>query len=536
MAERRKLALELVTVAAFCAFLFFFGLGSFGLTGPDEPRYAQVAREMLERNDWVTPTLYGEAWLEKPILYYWHARIAFSIFGVHDWSARLPGATFAALLVVAAYFFMRRFRPGAQLEAALILASSAAILGFGRGASTDMQIAAPFALGLMAWYAWLEGGRKLWLAVFYILMGLATLAKGPVAPLLAALIVVAYAGVRRELAIVRRSLWLPGIALFLAVALPWYVAVQLRNPEFFRVFVLEHNLARFSTDLYCHRQPFWFFLPVLLLGLAPWSALVVAAVASSVRRWRAAAPSGDSLPMFFLVWGVVPVLFFSLSQSKLPGYILPALPAFALLAAEYVHRRQQEEGPPGWLLLAAHAALLGVLTSAALLFPFFVARPHLPVPGWMGAVAGGVGALVFAAVLVSLRRHGLGIVRFVTLAPVIVILAYVLRVEAPVLDQALSARPVAVDLERLGTGNSAVAVYRAHRNLEYGLAFYRNRAVARYERDQAPAEDHLVVAPEGKRAEVEAQSSGRRVSRVGGFASRGLEYFWVSQKSGDAAH
>ncbi|MGH9581250.1 MAG: ArnT family glycosyltransferase, partial [Terriglobales bacterium] len=490
MSERRKLVMELVTLAAFCAFLFFFGLGSFGLTGPDEPRYAQVAREMIERQDWVTPTLYGKPWLEKPVLYYWQARVAFAVFGVADWTARLPGAAFAALLVAAAYAFMRRFRPGGQLEAALITASSAGVLGFGRGASTDMQIAAPFAAGMMAWYAWLEGGRKLWLAAFYALMGVATLAKGPVAPLLAALGIGVFAALRREPAMIRRTLWLPGVALYLAVALPWYVAVQLRNPEFFRVFILEHNLARFSSDLYLHRQPFWYFAPVLLLAMAPWTAFAAAAVASVVRRWRAWASPEETLPVFLLSWGMAPVAFFSLSQSKLPGYILPAVPAFALLVAEYVQRRQRVESAPGWALLAAHAGLLGLLTVAALLFPYFLERPRLPVPGWMAAAAGALGALVTAAVLVSLRRQGLVILRFVTLAPVIVILAYVLRVEAPILDQAISARPVARDLDRLGTEKSVVAVYRAHRSLEYGLAFYRNRPVPRYERDHAPEGEH----------------------------------------------
>jgi len=134
----RILVIEVATVIGLSLLLFFYGLGNFGLVGADEPRYAQVAREMLRNNDFVTPTLYGSPWLEKPALYYWRAAAAFRTFGVHDWAARLPSATFAAALVIIIYFHMRRFRPGAQFGAALITAASAAVIGFSRGASTDM--------------------------------------------------------------------------------------------------------------------------------------------------------------------------------------------------------------------------------------------------------------------------------------------------------------------------------------------------------------------------------------------------------------
>ena len=109
---------DLLLLVAFCGFLFFYGLGAFGLVGADEPRYAQVAREMLDRSDWVTPTLQGKPWLEKPVLYYWEAMLSFRVAGVTDWAARLPGAVDAALLIAAIYFFLRRFRPGSELDGA----------------------------------------------------------------------------------------------------------------------------------------------------------------------------------------------------------------------------------------------------------------------------------------------------------------------------------------------------------------------------------------------------------------------------------
>ena len=152
---------DLLLLAAFCGFLFFYGLGAFGLVGVDEPRYAQIAREMLDRSDWITPTLQGKAWLEKPVLYYWQAMVSFRAAGVSDRAARLPGAFDAAMLIAAIYFFLRRFRPGSELDGALITASCAAVVGFAHAAATDMPLAACFAIALLAWYAWYESRRNI---------------------------------------------------------------------------------------------------------------------------------------------------------------------------------------------------------------------------------------------------------------------------------------------------------------------------------------------------------------------------------------
>ncbi len=129
-------------LAGFCIFLFFYGLNQFGLLGADEPRYAQVAREMLELHDWITPTLGGKAWLEKPVLYYWQAMLAYRVFGVSDWAARLPSALDASIMVLAVYFFLRRLRPGFHLDGALLTASAAGVVGFAHAASPDMPLAA----------------------------------------------------------------------------------------------------------------------------------------------------------------------------------------------------------------------------------------------------------------------------------------------------------------------------------------------------------------------------------------------------------
>src|SRR5882762_692337 len=367
---------DVLLLVAFCGFLFFYGLGAFGLVGADEPRYAQVAHEMLDRSDWVTPTLQGKPWLEKPVLYYWQAMVSFRAFGVTDQAAHVPAAFDAVVLIAVIYLFLRRFRPGCELDGALITASCAAVVGFARAAATDMPLAAAFAIALLGWYSWYESRTRIYLAAFYIFLALGTLAKGPVAPALAAVIIFLFVAVKRDWRAIPRSLWIPGIVLYLAVMLPWYIAIQVRNPEFFRVFILEHNLARFSQDLYHHRQPFWFYLPVFLLAMMPWTIMLIVAVIERTRLvWRVGKEAfrrpEDSWQLFLLTWMLVPILFFSASQSKLPGYILPAVAAGALLVAEYLAARRGEVGGNddknfSPLFAAAHGVLCGLLIFAAL--------------------------------------------------------------------------------------------------------------------------------------------------------------------------
>src|ERR1022692_1389013 len=238
---------EILLLVAFCGFLLFYGRGAFGLLGADEPRYAQVAREMLNRHDWVSPTLNGKPWLEKPPLYYWQAMLSYRAAralaatndGVSDPTARFPGALDAAIMIAAIYFFLRRFRPGSELDGALITAGCAGVIGFAHAAATDMPLAACFAIALLCWYGWYESRRHVDLAAFYIFVALGTLAKGPVAPALAAVIIFLFVAVKRDWRAISRTLWIPGIALYLAVMLPWYIAVQVRNPGFFRFFILE---------------------------------------------------------------------------------------------------------------------------------------------------------------------------------------------------------------------------------------------------------------------------------------------------------
>jgi 4-amino-4-deoxy-L-arabinose transferase-like glycosyltransferase len=536
--RNKLLLLQLGLMLGVCYFFFFFGLGAFGLVGADEPRYAQIAREMFARHDWIVPALNGHPWLEKPVLLYWKVMSSYTLFGVEDWVARVPAAVHATVLVVAIFFFMRRFRFASELDAAMIAASSAGMIGFGRGASTDMLLAAPFAMAMMSWWTWQQTGKKLWLLAFYGLLGLGALAKGPVSPALAVLIVGLYAALRRNRKLFLRSLSIPGFLLFFAVALPWFLAVQHRVPEFFRVFFLQHNLERFGTNLYQHSQPFWYYIPVFLLAMLPWTVFALPALVeagrSAIKRLSGIAGSSadpvedDGLTSFLFAWTMVPIIFFSISRSKLPGYILPAIPAAVLLTAEYLHRAKAVSR----LKVALHALLCALLLVAALMAPF--AMMKVQPPSWLGygmAVSGGVVAFM---VLLLVRREGSRVLHFVTLVPTILAVAFLLRPAAPVIDRAQSARAVQEELNRHISSDVPVATFNVKRDIAYGLDFYRNQAIPHYEAEGPadmpsgiPAGEHVVVAKQGSLGAVQAVVGNRSVTSIGKFPPRQLEFFLV---------
>lgn len=586
-ARVRSLATEILTLAVFCIFFFFYRISAYGLVGADEPRYAQVAREMLERHDWVTPTLWGKPWLEKPALYYWGAIISYKVTGgVSDWAARAGDAVMASLMIFGVYFMLRRIRPQIALDAALITAAAAAIFGFARGADTDMPLAAFFTLGMLAWIVWYEelanqeaGGRrqevgkpKVCLALFYFFIGLATLAKGPVAPGLAGLIIVLFAAWKREWKLILRTLWVPGILIFLATALPWYVLVQMRNPQFFEEFILRQNFARFGTNLYHHPKPLWFYIPVLLGSLLPWSVLAVCAFVSSIRS-AIAGNAGNAenaeignrahadeelvldsqsrnhaitqslnrtsldLNRFLVLWAITPIAFFTLAQSKLPGYILPAIPAWTILTADYLQRLRASTRTLNFGVLAGHAALVGFSIAAALLSPYTIVQKHFQPPLAALLVAAAFAAAFFVIIMYSVRRRGLGTLRFLTTAAVILAVAYLVRVVAPATDAALTARPLARYIGQMQNAPPIVAVYDLPRGVQYGLAFYRNQRVPRYDGNldspgEVPAGEHLLLmrGASANTYTLPSALANRTIVPAGAFKPMDLLILWVCPK------
>jgi 4-amino-4-deoxy-L-arabinose transferase-like glycosyltransferase len=336
------------------AFFYLFGLGALPLLGPDEPRYAEVGREMLTRQDLITPTLGGYPWFEKPALLYWLMIASYRVLGVTEYAARL-GPAICGLLTAAFVFWLGRSvaRTSAVTEpertsylgewSALVFLSSFGAIAFSRAASFDIVLTMTVTGALCCFFIWhianKDRQRRSWLLVgFYFCVGLSLLAKGLVGIVLPIGIIAVYFVLRRESP--TRSfrlslLW--GLPFALIVATCWYGPMIYRHGgTFIDQFIVQHHFARFLSNKYHHPQPFYFYVPVMLLMALPWTVVLLAGFASS-RRWSWRGRGAvDLMRVFALAWVVVPLVFFSLSKSKIPGYILPALPAAALLIGERI--------------------------------------------------------------------------------------------------------------------------------------------------------------------------------------------------------
>ncbi len=377
------------------------------------------------------------------------------------------------------------------------------------------------------------------------------------------MIVVAFAALRREWSIVKRSLWWPGVALYFAIVLPWFIAVQNENPTFFREFFWEHNLERFATNRYQHEQPFWYYFVVVLLALMPWTVLAVRAlvdgIQTSVAEWRLRhavtakrKPNrpGDAFPEFLVIWAIIPVIFFSFSQSKLPGYILPSIPPLTILTGDYLYRKRGP-GLNRWEL-AGHAALLGLMTMFTLLLPWFVAHGPVPPPARPLAIASISAAGAALLIIVVAKGFGVARLRLATSA-VLMVMVFFLYGVGPffgipainstkrvinLLDRAYSARPLAHRLLDFAPANERIAVFRVRRDMEYGLAFYRNHEVVNYEENGVPEEQHLLVARVTGRngvdlhtpAALEEYLEGRHYEMLFTWPEQGLEVYLVGSR------
>jgi 4-amino-4-deoxy-L-arabinose transferase-like glycosyltransferase len=365
--------------------LYLYGTGRLPLIGPDEPRYAQIAREMLARGDLITPTLGGHPWFEKPALLYWMIMAAFRAFGVSEWAARLGpvccGLLTAIFIYLAGRSVEKKSEPkdgevqGFGLWSGAALLSSTGMIVFSRAASFDvvvtMTIAAALACFIMSEVETVEKTRHLLLAGFYASVGLSLLAKGLIGIIIPAGVVFIYFLLRREWP--RRTvLWslLWGVPLALLVAATWYGPVTWRHGwTFIDQFIIQHHFARYLSNKYRHPQPFYFYPPILALFALPWTAFLIAALARVRRwKWRAADDALSRTRFFALAWMVLPVAFFSLSGSKLPGYILPALPGAALLIGERLAAYARGEGREGARAMRATGATLLLLGAAIVVY------------------------------------------------------------------------------------------------------------------------------------------------------------------------
>ena len=309
--------------------LFFYRLGAPGLMDPDEGRYAEIGREIWVLKDWLIPHLNFLPYLEKPPLVYWLTGLSFGGLGYREFAARLPSALSALGGVFLAYGLGRAlWGPGPGLFGAMVLATCGGYLALGRLLTLDMPLAFFLNLAVGLGYLALSRDRRGLLPWVYLALALGVLTKGPVAVVLPGLIWVAWALVERRTRTLRVLLSPKGLCLLAGLALPWFVLVFWRYPAFFRFFIIDQHLGRFlSNNMVYHGRPFYYYLPVLLGFMLPWSWLLPWALGR-----KRSMPASDR--RFLLLWAGVILVFFSLSKGKLALYILPALLPLSLLLGE----------------------------------------------------------------------------------------------------------------------------------------------------------------------------------------------------------
>jgi 4-amino-4-deoxy-L-arabinose transferase-like glycosyltransferase len=462
----------------------FSGLGALGLVGPDEPRYAAIARAMAETHDWVTPRLWGTPWFEKPVLYYWTAGIAMRLFGVSEFAARLPSALAALLAVVAvAWTALRSYGLGAAWYSLLMLPTSVAMIGFSRAASPDMLFAGLLTAAMAVASEMLQKPRPgpLLRCAFGFFLGAAVLAKGPAAVILAGGATLLWAAISRQWRAPFRFLHPLIIAVFCATALPWYVLCALRNPDFLRVFIWQHNFERYLTPIFEHRQPFWFFGVVIVAAIVPWLPFIISSVASTISGLKSIERMNSPV-VFIGCWALFTLLFFSMSQSKLPGYILPAIPAAVLLLCASTAKLAQQESR----LLSWMTAGVGLIfpTGTGIALAEWTYAPKIEfmlhaeiVRGLQITLAA---AIAFGGLIVgySIRRkinEAIFVAAFAT--GVLILLAN--RFILPGTDRIVSARPAGTYVSHKLPPDE-VAVYQLPRGYEYGLNYYFNAALSEW--------------------------------------------------------
>ena len=302
---------------------------------------------MVETGDWVTPRLYGKPWFEKPPLFYWGAALCFKLFGVSEAAARLPSAISALLATLAlAWLALRLYGAETARWLLLLLPTSVGMIGFSHAAATDMpfsgmltiaMVAAAVVLGLVPRTATLSlsfaaftPSTFLASVLFGFFLGLAVLAKGPAGIILCGGAIFFWALFTKRWRDAFRLFHPAGIITFCVTALPWYILCARRNPDFFRIFIIEHNFKRYLTPEFQHIQPFWFYLPIVLAGVAPWTIQLVLKFLlpdSALGKRQTRSPQF----FFFAAWIIFTLAFFTLSKSKLPGYILPLIPPLVLM-------------------------------------------------------------------------------------------------------------------------------------------------------------------------------------------------------------
>jgi hypothetical protein len=397
----RSKPLVIFLLFAFCA-VWFYALGARTLVPTDEGRYAEMGREMVTSNDWITPRLNGIKYFEKPPLQTWMNALTFKAFGLGEWQARLWTGLCGLLGIALVALTGRRLYGGAvAFSAATILGSSFLWAALGHLNTLDMGLAGMMTITLCSLLIAQRNdadpaGRRRWMLACWAGMALAVLSKGLIGIVLPGAVLVIYTVLARDWAIWRRLHLVAGLLLFFAITVPWFVLVSLRNPEFAWFFFVHEHLQRFTTKVHHRAGPLYYFIPILALGLMPW----LAALPQSLWQARREHAAGFQPKILLATWSIFIFVFFSVSGSKLPSYILPIFPALALLIACHLQQagRRSLLACAGMLALLCVAGLALLPKVAAMAGNAYEAPLYRGYTWWVGVTA----ALVLAGSLAAI--------------------------------------------------------------------------------------------------------------------------------------
>ena len=331
--KTKSLLLFGVLTGILCICLYFAGLGDYGFIDPDEGRYSEIPREMIESGDFITPRLNYVKYFEKPIMHYWLTAISFMAFGQNEFAGRLTPVVLGLLGCWITFLLAKRvtkdFR--ASVISAMVLASSVLWYALSRINITDMTLTFFFTGALYFFRVWIDDTeRKIWLVMFYVFMALAVMSKGLIGVVLPGGIAVIYSLLTGQGKKILSRIFSPvAIVIFFAVNAVWFVPVCMANHDFFDFFFIREHFLRYTTTIHERWQPFWFFGPVFLAGLVPWTGLLLDVFRAIFGKCRLI---GKKDGVLLGLWFLMPFVFFSMSGSKLVTYILPCFPPVAVLA------------------------------------------------------------------------------------------------------------------------------------------------------------------------------------------------------------
>ncbi|MBK4736828.1 glycosyltransferase family 39 protein [Noviherbaspirillum pedocola] len=355
--HRQKTLVWILLIAFLAAWMW--SLGARTLVPTDEGRYAEMAREMVATGDWITTRLNGIKYFEKPPLQIWATALAYELFGLGEWQARLwTGLCGLFGIALVAEAGRRMWNGSVGFVAAVVLGSSFFWIGLGHVNTLDMGLSAMMTLSLASLLIAQRDEarpqeRRNWMLACWAGMALAVLSKGLIGIVLPGAVLVLYTVIARDWSIWRRLHLVPGLILFFAITTPWFVLVSLRNPEFAWFFFVHEHFQRFTSKVHGRFQPWHYFIPILLVGILPW----LAVMAQSLWGARREAGARFQPKIMLSVWTIFLFVFFSISDSKLPSYILPIFPSLALLIALHLHRAGRGAvAACAWLMAAFGAA------------------------------------------------------------------------------------------------------------------------------------------------------------------------------------